>query len=48
MDKKSYLPIDVPRRARLGLDRPNYRWRHLMWLSLACAAACGVVWLVLR
>lgn len=40
--------IYIPRKPRLILDRPNYRWRHLMWLCLACAAACGVVWLVLR
>jgi hypothetical protein len=49
MDKKNYLPIEVPRRpARLGLDRPNYGWRTVGWLCLGCAAASGVVWLVLR
>lgn len=47
MDKLK-IYVDPPRMPRLGLDRPNYHWRHIGWLLAGCAAACGVVWMVLR
>lgn len=49
MDKlKIYVdPPPAPRMPRLGLDRPNYHWRHLMWAFLACALICGVIGWVL-
>lgn len=48
MDNSDRTRIYIPRRPRLGLDRPAYRWRIAGWLGAACAAMCGVVWLVLR
>lgn len=43
------LKIHVaPKRTRLGLDRPDYRWRHLGFLLLGCALVSLAVWLVLK
>lgn len=39
--------IYVPRKPRLGLSRPDYRWSDLAWLLTACAAVTGLVWVVL-
>jgi hypothetical protein len=36
-----YIPA---RRARLGLDKPNYRLRHLSYALLAAAALSAAVW----
>lgn len=35
--------IYIPRKPRLGLDRPNYHWRRLGWLFLACALVSAVI-----
>lgn len=37
-----------PKRTRLGLDRPDYRWRHLGFVLLALSLVSGAVWLVLK
>ncbi len=33
----------LPRKYRLGLDPPAYRWRTLGWLLLTCAAISGII-----
>ena len=37
-----------PRRPRLGLDPPQYRWRLAGWLLLGCAAISAMIWLELK
>lgn len=38
----------LPRKYRLGLDRPNYNWRALSYVLLGCAVITGLIWLGLR
>lgn len=35
----------IPRKYRLGLDPPSYRWRAICWVLLGCAALSGMIWL---
>jgi len=36
----------LPRKPRLGLDRPAYTWRSLMWLCVAGSLITGFIGLV--
>jgi hypothetical protein len=40
--------IYVARRPRLGLDRPNYRVRHLSYAVTACVVISALIWLAMR
>lgn len=38
----------IPKKPRLGLDRPNYRWRHFSYVLLGLAVICGLFALLHR
>lgn len=36
-----------PKRTRLGLDRPNYQWRHLgIFCLIGCAITAAIWWML--
>lgn len=45
MDERIYIP---PKRPRLGLDKPDYRLRHLSFVLAICALITGLIYLVLK
>lgn len=48
-NERIYIPPkerDLPRRYRMGLDRPQYNWRHV-GAAIGCVVALtGVIWWV--
>lgn len=49
-NERIYVPPKrgpLPRKYRLGLDRPNYNWWHLGIAVAALAAVTAGVWVVL-
>jgi hypothetical protein len=53
MDTKDRIYVapkrgQLPYRYRMGLDRPNYNWRHASIAITVCALIGIIAWLVLR
>lgn len=50
-NERIYIPKvrgPLPRKYRLGLDRPNYNWRAVSYLLIGCTIITGIVWLVMK